>query len=111
MTTAVRLVGWCSPLERVRLIRRAGRGAWRTPGSSDGREPDRSLAEHDVGTDALLKTTVFVVCTDRADLIRVWDVVSSRLGRAPSTLLGVTLLGYPDQLVEIEGIAVIDTGL
>jgi enamine deaminase RidA (YjgF/YER057c/UK114 family) len=29
------------------------------------------LAEHDVGTDALLKTTVFVVSTDRVDLISV----------------------------------------
>jgi enamine deaminase RidA (YjgF/YER057c/UK114 family) len=67
------------------------------------------LAEHDVGTDALLKSTLFVVSTDRADLIRVWDIVSPRLGRAPSTLMGVTLLGYPDQLVEIDAIAVIDT--
>lgn len=67
------------------------------------------LAEHDVGTNALLKTTVYVVSTDRADLVRVWDIVSARLGRAPSTLLGVTLLGYPDQLVEIEAIAANDT--
>jgi enamine deaminase RidA (YjgF/YER057c/UK114 family) len=29
--------------------------------------------------------------------------------RAPSTLLGVALLGYPDQLVEIEAIVVADT--
>jgi hypothetical protein len=34
--------------------------------------------------------------------------VSARLGRTPSTLLGVSLLGYPDQLVEIEAIAVLD---
>jgi enamine deaminase RidA (YjgF/YER057c/UK114 family) len=27
--------------------------------------------------------------------------------RPPSTLLGVAILGYPDQLVEIEAIAVI----
>jgi len=43
----------------------------------------------------------------RADLARVWNVVCARLGRAPSTLLGVSLLGYPDQLVEIEAIALV----
>jgi enamine deaminase RidA (YjgF/YER057c/UK114 family) len=39
------------------------------------------------------------------DLVRVWDVVSERLGRVPSTLLGVSCLGYPGQLVEIEAVA------
>jgi enamine deaminase RidA (YjgF/YER057c/UK114 family) len=67
-----------------------------------------ALAEQGVGPDALLKMTVFVVSTDRADLVRVWNVVSPRLGRAPSTLLGVAVLGYPDQLVEIEAVASID---
>jgi enamine deaminase RidA (YjgF/YER057c/UK114 family) len=39
--------------------------------------------------------------------VRVWDVVAARFGSAkpPSTLLGVAMLGYPDQLVEIEAIA------
>jgi enamine deaminase RidA (YjgF/YER057c/UK114 family) len=67
-----------------------------------------ALATHSVDAESLLKTTVFVVARDRSDLVRVWDVVSSRLGRAPSTLLGVSLLGYPDQLVEIEAIAVVE---
>jgi enamine deaminase RidA (YjgF/YER057c/UK114 family) len=66
-----------------------------------------ALAQHAVGPESLLKTTVFVVARERSDLVRVWEVVSSRLGRAPSTLLGVSLLGYPDQLVEIEAIATI----
>jgi enamine deaminase RidA (YjgF/YER057c/UK114 family) len=64
-----------------------------------------ALAEHDVDASSLLKTTIYVVGERRADLVRVWEVVSARLGRAPSTLLGVSLLGYPDQLVEIEAIA------
>ena len=68
-----------------------------------------ALAEHNVAADALLKTTVFVASADRADLVRVWDTVAPRLGRAPSTLLGVALLGYPDQLVEIEAIAGVGT--
>ena len=69
-----------------------------------------ALGERGVGPECLLKTTVFVVAQTRADLVRVWDVVSPRLGRAPSTLVGVSLLGYADQLVEIEAIAVIDPG-
>jgi enamine deaminase RidA (YjgF/YER057c/UK114 family) len=69
-----------------------------------------ALAEAGATAESLLKTTVYVVADERADLVRVWDVVSSRLGRAPSTLLGVSFLGYPDQLVEIEAIASVDSG-
>jgi enamine deaminase RidA (YjgF/YER057c/UK114 family) len=56
----------------------------------------------------VLKTTVYVVAADRSELVRVWDVVAERFGdaRPPSTLLGVSFLGYPEQLVEIEAVAV-----
>jgi len=64
-----------------------------------------ALAEAGATRDDLLKTTIYVVAESRADLVRVWTTVSARLGRTPSTLLGVSLLGYPDQLVEIEAIA------
>jgi enamine deaminase RidA (YjgF/YER057c/UK114 family) len=64
-----------------------------------------ALADAGVRVDAIVKTTIYVVATDRSELVRVWDVVSARLGRAPSTLLGVSFLGYPEQLVEIEAIA------
>ena len=64
-----------------------------------------AFAEADVAPDALLKTTVYVVAHERSELVRVWNVVSAHLGRAPSTLLGVSLLGYPEQLVEIEAVA------
>ena len=37
--------------------------------------------------------------------MRAWDVMEPHLERAPTTLLGVSLLGYPDQLVEVEAIA------
>jgi enamine deaminase RidA (YjgF/YER057c/UK114 family) len=58
-------------------------------------------------TDDVLKTTVYVVTEDRADLASVWQVVQeSGVAAAASTLLGVMLLGYEDQLVEIEAIAV-----
>jgi enamine deaminase RidA (YjgF/YER057c/UK114 family) len=67
-----------------------------------------ALAHAGTGPDGLLKTTVYVVGQDRSDLVRVWNIVSERLGRAPSTLLGVSFLGYPDQLVEIEAVALAD---
>jgi enamine deaminase RidA (YjgF/YER057c/UK114 family) len=64
-----------------------------------------ALAERGADAASLLKTTIYVVADEREDLGRVWDIVAARLGRAPSTLLGVAFLGYPDQLVEIEAVA------
>ncbi len=57
-------------------------------------------------TDAT-KTTVYVASGDRADLVTAWDVVRRRFGDhdVPSTRLGVAVLGYPGQLVEVEAIA------
>lgn len=54
------------------------------------------------------KSTVYVASTERADLVAAWDVVRAAFGDhdAPSTLLGVAVLGYPDQLVEVEAVAV-----
>jgi enamine deaminase RidA (YjgF/YER057c/UK114 family) len=69
-----------------------------------------ALAERGLDAGSLLKTTIYVVGEERAVLVRVWDVVSSRLGRAPSTLLGVSFLSYPDQLVEIEAVAARSSG-
>ena len=55
----------------------------------------------------VLKTTVYVASEDRADLLTVWDLVQqSDVAAAASTLLGVSLLGYGGQLVEIEAVAV-----
>ena len=64
------------------------------------------LATHGCGPQHLVRTTIYVV-GDRDDLVAVWNIVSSGLApaRPPGTLLGVTVLGYPDQLVEIDGIA------
>jgi enamine deaminase RidA (YjgF/YER057c/UK114 family) len=52
-------------------------------------------------------TRVLVASADRADLVAVWRVVRDAFGEhdVPSTLLGVTVLGYPDQLVEVEAVA------
>jgi enamine deaminase RidA (YjgF/YER057c/UK114 family) len=55
----------------------------------------------------VVKTTVYVASPHRSDLVAAWEVVRSRFGDhdAPSTLLGVAVLGYPDQLVEVEATA------
>jgi enamine deaminase RidA (YjgF/YER057c/UK114 family) len=59
----------------------------------------------------VLKTTVYVATADRSDLVAAWQVVREAFGDhdAPSTLVGVTVLGYPDQLVEVEAVAVRDS--
>jgi enamine deaminase RidA (YjgF/YER057c/UK114 family) len=62
------------------------------------------------GFEHVLKTTVYVVADEHEHLIRAWDVVRrSKLSTGPhaSTLLGVSMLGYSGQLVEIEAIALL----
>jgi enamine deaminase RidA (YjgF/YER057c/UK114 family) len=68
-----------------------------------------ALEESGAGVWDVLKTTVYVASGDRGDLVTAWDEVAgfSADHDAPSTLLGVAVLGYPGQLVEIEAIAVI----
>jgi len=67
-----------------------------------------ALAATGAGPEDIIKTTIFVATQDRSDLVRAWAVVSARLGTAPSTLLGVSILGYPNQLVEVEAVAAVD---
>jgi enamine deaminase RidA (YjgF/YER057c/UK114 family) len=57
--------------------------------------------------DDVVKSTVYVATQRREDLVAAWDVVRRHFGDhdAPSTLLGVAVLGYPDQLVEVEAVA------
>ena len=57
----------------------------------------------------VISTRVLVASAHRADLVKVWDVVRAAFGGhdVPSTLMGVTVLGYRDQLVEIEAIAAV----
>jgi enamine deaminase RidA (YjgF/YER057c/UK114 family) len=66
-----------------------------------------ALAAAGAGLSDVLKTTVYVASADRADLVAVWGVVRAGFGAhdAPSTLLGVSTLGYQGQLVEIEAVA------
>lgn len=54
-------------------------------------------------------TRVLVATTERTDLVEAWNVIRSAFGDhdVPSTLLGVTVLGYENQLVEIEATAAV----
>lgn len=66
-----------------------------------------ALAESGATLRDVLKTTIYVASSNRDDLLAAWNEVAAAFGEhdAPSTLLGVTVLGYPGQLVEIEATA------
>lgn len=68
---------------------------------------DTALASAAAAVHDVAYTRILVATTDRADLVRVWRVVEQHFGGhdVPSTLHGVTVLGYPGQLVEIEAVA------
>jgi enamine deaminase RidA (YjgF/YER057c/UK114 family) len=67
----------------------------------------RALEAAGAGEEDVLKTTVYVVSGKRSDLADVWGVIQeSGVAAAASTLLGVSLLGYEGQLVEVEAVAV-----
>jgi enamine deaminase RidA (YjgF/YER057c/UK114 family) len=70
----------------------------------------KALAAAGASLTDVLKTTVYVASADPSDLYEVWQVVRNAFGEhdAPSTLLGVSVLGYRSQLVEIEAIALAD---
>jgi enamine deaminase RidA (YjgF/YER057c/UK114 family) len=57
----------------------------------------------------VVKTTVYVAGPDHDRQSVVWEAVQrSPIAAAPSTLVGVSLLGYRGQLVEIEAVAVLE---
>ncbi|MEV0588057.1 Rid family hydrolase [Nonomuraea sp. NPDC050310] len=57
----------------------------------------------------VISTRVLVASTRQEDLGTAWRVVRDAFGEhdVPSTLMGVTVLGYQDQLVEIEAVAAV----
>jgi enamine deaminase RidA (YjgF/YER057c/UK114 family) len=66
-----------------------------------------ALSEAGCGPEDVVKTTIYVATTSQSDLTAAWDVVEEAFGSSgpPSTLVGVTVLGYSGQLVEIEAVA------
>ncbi|MFD8533773.1 RidA family protein [Streptosporangium canum] len=57
----------------------------------------------------VISTRVLVASARQEDLAAAWKIVRDSFGEhdVPSTLMGVTVLGYADQLVEIEAIAAV----
>jgi enamine deaminase RidA (YjgF/YER057c/UK114 family) len=68
-----------------------------------------ALADAGATVADVISTRVLVASLQRADLVTAWRVVRDAFGDhdAPSTLLGVTVLGYDDQLVEVEAVAAV----
>jgi len=68
-----------------------------------------ALAAAGASINDVISTRVLVASSRQADLVTAWEVVRDAFGShdAPSTLLGVTVLGYDDQLVEIEAVAAV----
>jgi enamine deaminase RidA (YjgF/YER057c/UK114 family) len=68
-----------------------------------------ALADAGASLEDVLATRVLVASARREDLVAAWQVVRDAFGDhdVPSTLLGVTVLGYSGQLVEIEAVAAV----
>jgi enamine deaminase RidA (YjgF/YER057c/UK114 family) len=69
----------------------------------------RALAAAGASLSDVISTRVLVASSRRSDLGTAWAVVREAFGEhdVPSTLLGVTALGYEGQLVEIEAVAAV----
>jgi enamine deaminase RidA (YjgF/YER057c/UK114 family) len=68
-----------------------------------------ALAAGGAALSDVVKTTVYVATSEAANLVAVSAVVRDAFGDhdPPSTLVGVTVLGYREQLVEVEAIAAV----
>jgi len=68
---------------------------------------ERALADSGAGLGDVVRTTIYVASSARPDLVAAWEVVRDALSPhdPPSTLLGVAVLGYVDQLVEVDAVA------
>jgi enamine deaminase RidA (YjgF/YER057c/UK114 family) len=68
-----------------------------------------ALADAGASVGDVLSTRVLVASSRQPDLVAAWQVIRELFGEhdAPSTLMGVTVLGYKDQLVEIEAVAAV----
>ena len=66
-----------------------------------------ALADAGASPEDVLSTRVLVASARQEDLVAAWEVVRDSFGDhdPPSTLMGVAVLGYKDQLVEIEAVA------
>ncbi|MFJ6605589.1 RidA family protein [Streptomyces lydicus] len=68
-----------------------------------------ALAASGAALQDVISTRVLVASARQEDLVAAWEVVRDAFADhdVPSTLMGVTVLGYHDQLVEIEAVAAV----
>ena len=68
-----------------------------------------ALVAADAALPDVISTRVLVASSRQQDLVTAWEVVRDGFGEhdVPSTLIGVTVLGYDGQLVEIEAVAAV----
>lgn len=68
-----------------------------------------ALADAGAALEDVVSTRVLVATTRQEDLVMAWGVVRDTFAPhdPPSTLVGVTVLGYTNQLVEIEAVAAV----
>ncbi|MFI1379653.1 RidA family protein [Embleya sp. NPDC020886] len=68
-----------------------------------------ALAAAGASLQDVINTRVLVASARQEDLVAAWKVVREAFADhdVPSTLMGVTVLGYADQLVEIEAVAAV----
>jgi enamine deaminase RidA (YjgF/YER057c/UK114 family) len=60
---------------------------------------------------AIVQARIYVATMTREDLSQAWSVVEGTpVGSAACTLIGVSVLGYDRQLVEIEAVAALRAG-
>jgi enamine deaminase RidA (YjgF/YER057c/UK114 family) len=69
-----------------------------------------ALKECGATLDDIVYTRILVATQNQEDLVTAWTTIRKEFGDhdVPSTLSGVTVLGYKNQLVEIEAVAAVD---
>jgi enamine deaminase RidA (YjgF/YER057c/UK114 family) len=69
------------------------------------------LAAAGAAFEDVVQARIYVATMTREDLVQAWNVVDgTAVGRAACTLIGVAVLGYDRQLVEIEVVAALTAG-
>ncbi|WP_342429556.1 RidA family protein [Neobacillus sp. FSL H8-0543] len=68
------------------------------------------LNEKSASLKDIVFTRVLVASTNQSDLVTAWEAIRKEFGDhdVPSTLFGVTVLGYTNQLVELEAVAAVN---
>lgn len=72
-----------------------------------------ALKECGATLESVVYTRVLVASTNQFDLVTAWEEIRKEFGDhdVPSTLSGVTVLGYKNQLVEVEAVAAVADSL